>query len=166
MIEKPGTLTRLNALFDDCAKTDLLNGEIIERHPDTVVILTTNLDYVGCQMFNESVLSRMNLIQHRKGMGAKDMAKRAVERTGCKEIEIVQEMARVVANIHQYLTKKQVQGGVCGYRELENWVWSYLATRDIVNASQHTVVSKASPYPEDREEILNTYILPYFEAAA
>ena len=101
MIEKPGTLTRLNALFDDCAKTDLLNGEIIERHPDTVVILTTNLDYVGCQMFNESVLSHMNLIQHRKGMSAKDMAKRAVERTGCKEIEIVQEMARVVANIHQ-----------------------------------------------------------------
>lgn len=38
MIEKPGTLTRLNALFDDCARTDLLNGEIIERHPDTVVI--------------------------------------------------------------------------------------------------------------------------------
>lgn len=166
MIEKPGTLTRLNALFDDCAKTDLLNGEVIERHPDTVVILTTNLDYVGCQMFNESVLSRMNLIQHRKGMSAKDMAKRAVERTGCREFGIVHEMARVVVNIHEYLIKKQVQGGVCGYRELENWVWSYLAGGDIVNASYHTVVSKASPYPEDREEILNTYILPYYEAAA
>ncbi len=166
MIEKPGTLTRLNALFDDCAKTDLLNGEIIERHPDTVVILTTNLDYVGCQMFNESVLSRMNLIQHRKGMSAEDMAKRAAERTGCSDFEIVHEMAQVVANIHQYLIKKQVQGGVCGYRELENWVWSYLASGDLVNASYHTVVSKASPYPEDREEILNTYILPYYEAAA
>ena len=54
------------------------------------------------------------------------------------------------------LWKKQVQGGVCGYRELENWVWSYLATGDIVNASHHTVVSKASPYPEDREEIVHT----------
>lgn len=166
MIEKQGTLTRLNALFDDCAKTDLLNGEIIERHPDTVVILTTNLDYVGCQMFNESVLSRMNLIQHRKGMSAKDMAKRAVERTGCREFEMVHGMAQVVANIHKYLTKKQVEGGVCGYRELENWVWCYLASGDIVNASYHTVVSKASPYPEEREEILNTYILPYYDAAA
>ena len=166
MIEKPGTLTRLNALFDDCAKTDLLNGEIIERHPDTVVILTTNLDYIGCQMFNESVLSRMNLIQHRRGMSARDMAKRAVERTGCKEFEIVHGMAQVVGNIHKYLMKKQVQGGVCGYRELENWVWSYLASGDIVHSSYHTVVSKASPYPEDREEILNTYILPYYETAA
>lgn len=166
MIEKPGTLTRLNALFDDCAKTDLLNGEIIERHPDTVVILTTNLDYIGCQMFNESVLSRMNLIQHRRGMSAKDMAKRAVERTGCREFEIVHGMAQVVGNIHKYLMKKQVQGGVCGYRELENWVWSYLASGDIVHSSYHTVVSKASPYPEDREEILNTYILPYYETAA
>lgn len=165
MIEKQGTLTRLNALFDDCAKTDLLNGEIIERHPDTVVIFTTNLDYIGCQMFNESVLSRMNLIQHRKGMSAGDMAKRAMERTGCKEFEIVGKMAQVVTNIHNHLVKKQVQGGVCGYRELENWVWSYLASGDIVSASYHTVLSKTSPYPEDREEILNTYILPYYEAA-
>jgi len=166
MIEKPGTMTRLNALFDDCAKTDLLNGEMIERHPDTVVIFTTNLDYVGCQMFNESVLSRMNLIQHRKGMSAKDMTKRAMERTGCKEYEIIYGMAQIVTKIHQYLLRKQVQGGICGYRELENWVWSYLASGDVLNASYHTVLSKASPYPEDREEILNTYILPYYEAAA
>ena len=27
MIEKPGTLTRLNSLFDDGAVTDLINGE-------------------------------------------------------------------------------------------------------------------------------------------
>ena len=166
MIEKPGTLTRLNALFDDCAKTDLLNGEMIERHPDTVVIFTTNLDYIGCQMFNESVLSRMNLIQHRKGMSAKDMAKRAMERTGCQEYDVIYEMAKIITKIHQHLLKKQVQGGVCGYRELENWVWSYLASGDVLSASYHTVVSKASPYPEDREEILKTYLLPYLEMAA
>ena len=166
MIEKPGTLTRLNALFDDCAKTDLLNGEIIERHPDTVVIFTTNLDYIGCQMFNESVLSRMNLIQHRKGMTPQDMAKRAMERTGCKDYKVVHEMANAVTKIHQHLMRKQVQGGVCGYRELENWVWSYLATGDVLSASYHTVVSKASPYPEDRDEILKTYLLPYLEMAA
>ena len=166
MIEKPGTLTRLNALFDDCAKTDLLNGELIERHPDTVVIFTANLDYIGCQMFNESVLSRMNLIQHRKGMSAKDMARRAVERTGCQEFDTIYGMAQIVTKIHRHLLRKQVQGGVCGYRELENWVWSYLASGDVLNASFHTVVSKASPYPEDREEILKTYILPYFEMAA
>ena len=94
------------------------------------------------------------------------MAKRAVERTGCREPVIVHEMARIVANIHKYLTKRQGQGGVCGYRELENWGWSYLTSGDLVKASYHTVVSKASPYPEDREEILNTYILPYYEAAA
>ena len=165
MIEKPGTMTRLNALFDDCAKTDLLNGEIIERNPDTVVIFTTNLDYVGCQMFNESVLSRMNLIQHRKGMSAEDMAKRAMERTGCREFTILMEMAQIVTKIHEYLVRKQIQGGVCGYRELENWVWSYLASGDVLQASYHTVLSKASLYPEDRREILNTYILPYYGAA-
>lgn len=88
MIEKPGTLTRLNALFDDDAKTDLLNGEIIERHPDTVVIMTTNMDYIGCQMFNESVLSRMQLVQHRKELSVEEMTERAVMKTGCKETKL------------------------------------------------------------------------------
>lgn len=44
MIEKPGTLTRLNSLFDDGAVTDLINGEKIKRNKDTIVIMTTNLD--------------------------------------------------------------------------------------------------------------------------
>ena len=72
MIEKPGTLTRLNSLFDDGAVTDLINGEKIKRNKDTIVIMTTNLDYVGCGNFNQSVLSRMSMIQpkqksHRRG---------------------------------------------------------------------------------------------------
>ena len=80
MIEKPGTLTRLNSLFDDGAVTDLVNGEQIRRNPDTIVIMTTNLDYVGCQNFNQSVLSRMNLIQPKEALTEEEMAKKGNEK--------------------------------------------------------------------------------------
>lgn len=72
---KTWTLTRLNSLFDDGAVTDLVNGEQIRRNPDTIVIMTTNLDYVGCQNFNQSVLSRMNLIQPKEALTEEEMAK-------------------------------------------------------------------------------------------
>lgn len=166
MIEKPGTLTRLNALFDDDAKTDLLNGEIIERHPDTVVIMTTNMDYIGCQMFNESVLSRMQLVQHRKELDVEEMTERAVMKTGCKEKDLIYRMATAIRKIKQYLRDKQIRGGVCGYRELENWVWNYMTSQDVLASATNAVVSKVSPFPEEREIILRTFIKPIFEDAA
>ena len=166
MIEKPGTLTRLNALFDDDAKTDLLNGEIIERHPDTVVIMTTNMDYIGCQMFNESVLSRMQLVQHRKELSVEEMTERAVMKTGCKEKDLIYRMATAIRKIKQYLRDKQIRGGVCGYRELENWVWNYMTSQDVLESATSAVISKVSPFPEEREIILRTFIKPIFEDAA
>ena len=166
MIEKPGTLTRLNALFDDDAKTDMLNGEVIERHPDTVVIMTTNMDYIGCQMFNESVLSRMQLVQHRKELSVEEMAERAVFKTGCREKELIYRMAAAISKIKKYLRDKQIRDGVCGYRELENWVWNYMTSKDVLEAAANAVISKVSPFPEERDIILSTFIEPAFEEAA
>ena len=46
MIEKPGTLTRLNSLIDDGAVTDLINGEKIRRDPNTIIIMTLSLIHI------------------------------------------------------------------------------------------------------------------------
>lgn len=161
MIEKPGTLTRLNALFDDDAKTDLLNGEIIERHPDTVVIMTTNMDYIGCQMFNESVLSRMQLVQHRKELSVEEMTERAVMKTGCKEKDLIYRMATAIRKIKQYLRDKQIRGGVCGYRELENWVLSYMVSNDLRRSAWTALLSKASMDREERGTMERVFLLPH-----
>ena len=117
-MKKPGTLTRLNSLFDDGAVTDLVNGEQIRRNPDTIVIMTTNLDYVGCQNFNQSVLSRMNLIQPKEALTEEEMAKRAMKRTGFKTRLLSLWLPRV-CKIHEYLIEQDITDGVCGYRELE-----------------------------------------------
>lgn len=160
-IEKPGTLVRLNSLFDDGACTDLLNGETIVRNPNTIVIMTTNLNYAGCQAFNASVISRMALVQHRDDLSAEEMIKRAVERTGFDDMEILSFMASTVEKIREYLEREELQGGICGYRELESWIWSYKATGKLVRSVKNTVISKAALIPEDRKILMDTYIEPY-----
>lgn len=164
-IEKPGTLTRLNSLFDDGAATNLLDGEMIRRHPETIVIMTTNMDYIGCQMFNESVLSRMNVIQHRGELSQEEMIIRAIQKTDFQETELLEKMASIVQKIHAHLIREEMQGGVCGYREFENWIWSYIASGNIVESVRDTVLSKAALLEEDRSELMDTYVMPYFEAA-
>ena len=161
MIEKPGTLTRLNSLFDDGAVTDLVNGEQIRRNPDTIVIMTTNLDYVGCQNFNQSVLSRMNLIQPKEALTEEEMAKRAMKRTGFKNKELLSFMAATVCKIHEYLIEQDITDGVCGYRELENWVLSYMVSNALRRSAWTAMLSKASMDREERGTMERVFLLPH-----
>ena len=161
MIEKPGTLTRLNSLFDDGAVTDLVNGEQIRRNPDTIVIMTTNLDYVGCQNFNQSVLSRMNLIQPKEALTEEEMVKRAMKRTGFKNKELLSFMAATVCKIHEYLIEQDITDGVCGYRELENWVLSYMVSNDLRRSAWTALLSKASMDREEQGTMERVFLLPH-----
>lgn len=53
------------------------------------------------------------------------------------------------------------QDGVCGYRELENWVRTFQAIKDVRRAAQVAVISKATMDPEEQEHLMKTYVEPY-----
>lgn len=56
-IANPGVLVGLNSLLDNCQAITLPTGERVERHPDTVIIVTTNSDYAGCKDVNRATRS-------------------------------------------------------------------------------------------------------------
>ena len=163
VISKPGTLVKLNGLLDDGAAITLTNGEVVHRNPDTVIILTTNMDYRGCKGFNESVLSRMRMILYADPLTADEMVARVQKRVGNMNKALLKKMAKTVCEIQKYCRNEMIAGGVCGYREYEDWVWAYLVQKDVCKAALHTVVAKASPNKEEREEIYKTQILTKFQ---
>ena len=163
VISKPGTLVKLNGLLDDGAAITLTNGEVVHRNPDTVIILTTNMDYRGCRGFNESVLSRMRMILYAEPLTAEEMVARVQKRVGNADHALLKKMAKAVCAIQKYCRNEMIAGGVCGYREYEDWVWAYLVQKDVCKAALHTVVAKASPNKEEREEIYKTQILTKFQ---
>lgn len=101
LIVEPGTLGKLNRLLDDSRKLDLLYGEVVERHPNAIIIITTNLNYVANREFDFSVVSRMNKVQHRKDLTEQQLAERAMFRTGCKDMEVLKQMASISFFLHQ-----------------------------------------------------------------
>ena len=163
VISKPGTLVKLNGLLDDGAAITLTNGEIVHRNPDTVIILTTNMDYRGCKGFNESVLSRMRMILYSEPLTPEEMVARVQKRVGNANQALLEKMAKTVCEIQKYCHNEMIAGGVCGYREYEDWVWAYLIQKDVCKAALHTVIAKASPNKEEREEIYKTQILTKFQ---
>lgn len=85
VIANPGVLVGLNSLLDRCASITLPTGEIVKRHPDTVIVVTTNNHYAGCRDINQSVISRMNLVMDIDAPSTDIMAKRVMNVTGCSD---------------------------------------------------------------------------------
>lgn len=59
VIANPGVMVGLNSLLDRCNSITLPTGEVIRRHPDCVVIVTTNIGYEGCREMNRVTRSAL-----------------------------------------------------------------------------------------------------------
>lgn len=156
VIANPGVLVGLNSLLDRCNSVFLPNGEIVNRHPDTTIVVTTNNDYAGCKQMNQSVLSRMSLIIDLEEPDEDTLVKRVLGITGCSDKAAVQKMARIVKSISEYCRENFITDGCCGVRELISWVQSYMVCNDILEAAHYTVLSSVSADAENRTEVENS----------
>ena len=163
LIVEPGTLGKLNRLLDDSRKLDLLYGEVVERHPNAIIIITTNLNYVANREFDFSVVSRMNKVQHRKDLTEQQLAERAMFRTGCKDMEVLKQMAKVMKRLDTVVKEEFGKAGLCGYREYENWIYEYMRTQNLVKAAEDTVLSKLASDEEDRNLLRQVCMEIYVE---
>lgn len=156
VIANPGVLVGLNSLLDRCNSVFLPNGEVITRHPDTVIVVTTNNDYVGCKQMNQSVISRMNLVIDLKEPSEETLVERVLGITGCNDKPAVQQMAKLVKSISEYCKENMITDGCCGVRELISWVQSYMICNDIMEAARYTVLSSISADSESQQEVENS----------
>ena len=163
VISKQGVLVGLNSLLDNCKAIKLMTGEVIERHPDTVIILTTNTDYNGCKELNQSIVSRMNLIFDMNTPDVKTMTARAMGITGCKDKTIVRKMAETIEKIIKKCSEELITDGSCGMRELISWVQSYMICDDAAAAAEYTVLASATADEESRDSLRSTCVSPVFE---
>jgi len=164
IIANPGVLVGLNALLDRCNAVTLPTGEKVSRHPDCVIIVTTNNDYAGCKDINQSVISRMNLVIDIEQPDTDTMVERVCGVTGCKDLAAVKKMAETVDEISQRCRETMITDGSCGMRELIAWVQSFMVCEDEMEAARYTVLSSVSADPENRAEIYNTCLAPKYAA--
>ena len=164
VIANPGVLVGLNALLDRCASVTLTTGEVIHRHPDTVVVVTTNNNYAGCRDMNQSVISRMNLIMDMEEPDVDTLTERTMKVTGCTDRSVVSDMAASIQEISERCRETMINDGSCGVRELISWVQSYMVCGNVLEAAKYTVLSSVSSDPENRADILSSCLEQKFAA--
>ena len=161
-IIQPGVLVGLNYLLEQEGSITLPTGEIIRRHPDTVVIVTTNVSYEGCRQMNQSVVDRMSLVKDIELPEPEVMVQRAMAVTGCADEYLVSQMVQVVNDMADYCRKNSITDGACGMRSLIDWVISAEISGDPYLSAKYTVISKATADEEDREALITTILDPMF----
>lgn len=161
-IVQPGVLVGLNSLLEQSGSITLPTGEVIERHPDAVVVVTTNINYEGCRGMNQSVLDRMSLVRDVELPTPEVMVQRAMSVTGETDEYQVSQMVQVVNNIAEYCRKNSITDGSYGMRSLIDWIVSTQITGDPYQSALYTIISKATSDELDRESLISTILEPIF----
>lgn len=162
VITQPGVLVGLNSLLEQTGSITLPTGEIIQRHPDTVVVVTTNITYEGCRGLNQSVVDRMSLVEDIELPSPEVMAQRAMAVTGATDEYQVSQMVQVVNDMSEYMRKNGITDGTCGMRSLIDWITSTEITGDPYRSALCTIISKATSDEEDRETLKTAILEPIF----
>lgn len=159
VIVSPGVLVGLNGLLEEGTIT-LSTGETIKRHPDAVVIMTTNVSYEGCRNMNQSFLDRFGLILDIDELSEEELFERvssdafvseALKKGGINEMT-VRKMIDIFFQVDKKMKREDITDGTCSYRSLLAWVKSSIVTGDVYKSSLITFFSKVSQDPETRKD--------------
>ena len=161
-IAQPGVMVGLNSLLEQGGSITLPTGEIIERHPDAVVIITTNISYEGCRGMNQSIIDRMSLVQDIELPAPEIMVQRAMSVTGATDEYQVSQMVQVVNDMSDYCHKNGITDGSVGMRSLLDWIVSTQITGDPYQSALYTIISKATADEADREALISSILEPIF----
>jgi len=161
-ITQPSVLTGLNDLLEQSGSILLPDNRRIQRHPDAVVVITTNVCYEGCRPLNQSVLDRMSMIKDISMPSAEVMTLRAMSVTGCEDDYLVSQMVQIISGIADYCQKNGVTDGNAGMRSLIDWIISFGCTGNAYESALHTVISRATADEDEQQMLITSYLEPYF----
>lgn len=161
-ILQPGVLVGLNSLLEQGGTITLPTGEVIRRHPDAVVVVTTNVSYEGCRGMNQSVVDRMSLVKDMELPSPEIMAQRVMAVTGAEDEYQVCRMVQVANDLSDYCRKNGITDGTVGMRSLIDWVTSAEISGNPYTAALDTIISKATADEEDREALITSVLDPVF----
>ena len=158
VIIQPGVLPGLNSILEGGSIT-LITGEVIQRHPDSIIIFTTNVDYEGCRSMNESVEDRFPLKFYVELPNNKEMIERVKKVTNFKGEDVYIEKAlECLQETQSYLENQGYSTGKVGARVLYDWIDACQIFEDMVEAADYTLVQSASD-DADIQDYIKTRIV-------
>lgn len=147
VIRDASVLVALNSALETNGLLNLPTG-VIKRHPDCIIIITTNRNYQGNRPLNESLRDRM---QHAEKMDLPElsvMVERAISKTQVNEPILLLKMAEVIRLLDETAKANAIKG-VAGMRSYFYWVNTMKQNQDIFVSLYPKVLYKLTTDPDE-----------------
>ncbi len=170
---KRAVLVGLNGILDpaDGNYFELPNGKLVKKNPNCIIFMTSNSDYEGCTIINQSVLDRMDIVRDIDEPSDDEKKARVKAKTGFDDEKLLSRMITVMNDINQHMKENDITDGIFGMRSLQNWATAMMVKKrilsldklsdlsddDIYEAAETTVLHKISQTSEDREMLRTVF---------
>lgn len=153
---RPGVLTELNSLLEEGGSIELPNGKRIYRHPDTIVVFTTNRGYAGNADINESLRDRCLFGLKMNLPTQVEMAQRAMARTGMEDSALALKAAKVIEEVSKEAKAKNIHGSF-GMRSLIAWMMDLKRMKNPERSFKTRVIFKMTTDEDDVALLMDAY---------
>lgn len=152
--QRPGVLASLNSLSDDGQTVELMTGEIVHRHKDSIIVYTTNNDYEGCYPLNQSQLSRFSVLTINLP-DKKEVIKRLEQQSGLFDKKILNSMYAVYDRCRELAESKGITDGAIDFRALLDWATAVALIGDVYENGKHMFIEKCTSDQTLQKEFLD-----------
>ena len=142
VIRDASVLVALNSALEPNGMLNLPTG-IIRRHPDCVIVITTNRNYQGNRPLNESLRDRMQHAEKMDLPALEVMAERAMAKTMIQKQELLLKMAGIIRLLDETAKANAIKG-VAGMRSYFYWANTYKQGQDLLQSIYPKVLYKLS----------------------
>lgn len=149
VIRDASVLVALNSALEPNGLLNLPTGVVV-RHPDCVIIITTNRNYQGNRPLNESLRDRM---QHAEKMDLpllEVMAERALGKTKIQQPELLLKLAEIIRLLDDTAKANAIKG-VAGMRSYFYWANTWKQGQDLFQSIYPKVLYKLTTVLEELE---------------
>ncbi|WP_430616390.1 ATP-dependent protease ATP-binding subunit ClpX [Enterococcus sp. DIV0176] len=152
VIRDASVLVALNSALEPNGMLNLPTG-IVRRHPDSVVVITTNRNYQGNRPLNESLRDRMQHAEKMDLPSLEVMVERAVGKTGIQDSSILFKMAEIIRLLDETAKANAIKG-VAGMRSYFYWVNTMKQGQDLLQSIYPKVLYKLTTDPDELKILL------------
>ncbi|EGP4746130.1 VWA domain-containing protein [Enterococcus faecium] len=142
VIRDASVLVALNSALEPNGMLNLPTG-IIRRHPDCVIVITTNRNYQGNRPLNESLRDRMQHAEKMDLPALEVMEERAMAKTMIQKQELLLKMAEIIRLLDETAKANAIKG-VAGMRSYFYWANTYKQGQDLLQSIYPKVLYKLS----------------------
>ncbi|EMF0571664.1 AAA family ATPase [Enterococcus sp. H57] len=147
VIRDASVLVALNSALEPNGMLNLPTG-IIRRHPDCVIVITTNRNYQGNRPLNESLRDRMQHAEKMDLPALEVMTERAMAKTMIQKQELLLKMAEIIRLLDETAKANAIKG-VAGMRSYFYWANTYKQGQDLLQSIYPKVLYKLSTDPDE-----------------